>query len=229
MDYDFIWTVVKWVVGIITILLILGGIALYYFWKKSAGKKYKFLLYSADNKNVNIIDGTVSTNPDNTSDTLFTFSNNPTKLTIRKPTRYIDGTAYREITYDNEGKYCYLESVSINEKKLELALQPDEKQITLFRLKETQERYKNPMEKFQAITLIAGFIMCLIVIGGVIFMTVKFSTQIGTIAEIAKDNKEVARINGETINKMVLITEQLAVISGTRINNETNDLVRQLS
>ena len=228
MDYEFIWTIAKWVGGIVGILLLLGGIALWYFWKKSAGKKYKFLLHSADGKNVNIIDGKVTTNPDNSSDSLFTFSNNPSKLTIRKPTKFIDGTAYREITYDSEGKYCYIES-SFNDKKLENALQPDEKQITLFRLKETQERYKNPMEKFQAITLIAGFIMCLIVIGGVIFMTIKFSSQIGTIAEIAKDNKAVAEMNGQTMNKMVLVTEQLAVISGTKINNETGDLIRQLT
>jgi uncharacterized membrane protein YciS (DUF1049 family) len=229
MDYDMIWQVAKILGIVLLVFLVVGGIILYYFWKRSAGKKYDFLLYSSDAKTITIVKADVSVNPENVNDKLFTFANNTSKLEIRKPSRFIDGKPYREITFDNEGKYCYLTQTSFDEKKLEMSLQPEEKQIALFRLKESQERYKNPMEKLTAITLIAGFIMCLIIIGGVLFCTIKFSSQIGTIAEIAKDNKAVSEMNGQTMNKMVLITEQLAAISGTKMNTNSSDLVRQLS
>lgn len=227
MDYSIFWTIGKWVGGVSLTLLVLGGIALFVLWKYS-GKKHKFLLYSKDGLNVSIVGASIRANKDNKSDRKFYFPDNQYELEIRKPTRFMNGKPYREITYDQEGKYCYLEGTTFNEDKLNLTLKPEEKQIALFRLKEYQERYKDPIDKMGAISMIMQLIMVFIIAGGCIFCFVKTGTMLNTISEVVQETNKNAEITGETTAKQLQIMEMMAVMQGMEVDGN-GKLMRQLS
>lgn len=227
MDYEIFWTIGKWVGGILVALLAISGAVLWFLWKRSRNK-HKFLLYSKDGLNVRVIGANIKVNKENKADKMFDFPDGNCQLPIDKPTRFLDGKPYREITYDQEGNYCYLKGTTFDENKLNLTLHPDEKQIALFRLKEYQERYKDPVDKFQAISMIMQLIMVFIIAGGCIFCFVKAGTMLDTIAEVVKETNKNAEIAGATTAKQLQIMEQMAAMQGATIA-PNGSITRQLT
>jgi len=214
--------------GVFGFLILIAVLLFAFFWFKGKKKaKFKFLLWSKDGRSVTTIEGIVKIDPNNKKNKQFFFSTNDSSLGIKEPTRWINNEPYREITYDKEGNYIYLKNITLDEGNMKMALAPEEKSIALFRLKETQEKYQNPMEKTQAIMLITGFLMILILIVGIVYATFSFGSGIKHMIDVAELNKESMDIAASITATNADVTVQLVQVTAA-LTGKTN-ITRQLS
>ena len=232
-------------IGFGSVLLLAGGIFLYF--KITSSKKFPFLLYSRDGWNVTTIHAKVLVNPENVKDKKFIFDEYDSPLDIGEPTKWINGVPHREITYNQLNEFSYVKGRVVEGKEikgynefryvkgtiiddisyLKVALEPEEKQISLSRLKENMKRYENPMGKLQAYTLIAGFVLVLLLAIGIIYSTIAYVGASEDLVTLAKENAKAIPEVGRIADNIAKATSQLTTVEAS-ISEQVN-LTRRLT
>lgn len=209
-------------------VIVVGVIVFFIYMLKKGGKKFPFVLYSLDGKTSRVIYGRVKTDPANKEKKAFVFKENSSELLIAPPTLYIDRKGHREITYTPDGGLAYIKNKKIDDKLyLEKALMPEEKQITLFRMKENNTRYQNPMNKYQALIMGASLILILLLLIGIIYVTIQFGKNSTLYVTLAKENKETASSNAATTSALKSVAEQLVSVTAALTGNR--EIIRQIT
>ncbi len=204
-------------------LLALGA----WFFFKSKGSKFKFLLYSRDGKSTTVIEAVVKIDSENKSKKTFVFKDHAGELMIRAPTLFMNGKPFREITYADDGDLAYIEGKEVDRTLyLKKALMPEEKQITLFRMKENNKRYENPIDKYQAILMGAMLIVVLLLVVGIIYVTTTYVKNIKVVTELAKDNLKTTSALSSIADIFKSISEQQVTITAMLTNN--SNILRQI-
>ena len=222
-------------ISLTTLMLIVGGViivvpsvGIWLFFRIRKGKAYDFRLHSRDGKTITSIKGFVKIDPKNKSNKRFFFKENDSSLEIREPSSFIDGKPSRDITYNNEGGFVYLEEIVLNTDKLEYALTPEEKQIALFRLRSFENRYESQLSKTQAVMLIANFILILLLLIGSIYAAVTSGETVKNSLVIVKELDSTISKLDETAKTNLLISEQQTNIMAMLAPNGTQ-IVRRLT
>lgn len=212
------------IVVAIVFCLACGILLVAWFWM--GRKQFQFILYAKDGTNRTYLNAKVKTDPKHPDVQKFVFSGGQS-LDIKEPTCYINKKPVREITYNKLGEYCYLTATKFDEKNYNSkALEPEEKQIALFRYKENSERYAKTLDKYQAITLIAMFVMTLIIGIGIIYCTITYVNTTSKFVEIAQENGKVADELKNIANIFQGISQQQSVITAALVGNNT--IIRKL-
>lgn len=111
-----------------------------------------------------------------------------------------------------------------------LALDPEEKQITLFRLERYHEKYPMPVTKMEVLLLVGFIILFIISVVGVGYTTYQNSKTAQYVGQTAEDLKGVtsnlASVHNTQLNILNLQSQLIAQIKGQPINA---NLTRQLS
>lgn len=213
------------ILSFIGISILVG--AYIFFFKNKNNKQFPFILYSADMIHRQVIYPKLKIDPLNHAQKKFFFEEHKESLEIKPPTAWIDGKSYREITYNDKGEFSYLEGLKVNKDKyLEISISPEEKTIALARYKEHYERYKENMNKYQAYTMIGGFILVFLIAIGVIYSTIAYVNVSSNMVELEKQNVKYKELESGNINAMNEIVKQLVIISG---KNSGGEIVRPLS
>lgn len=217
---------------VIAILIVIGvtiplGIIAFFIFR-SKGSKHPFILLSRDGKSANVVTAVLKTDPQNSSKKQFVFSTLNTFLPIAKPNWYFNRIGYRIITQDNKGDYSYVEPKLV-ESTFEFGLTPEEKELALFRYRENQKRYENPMNKMQAAMVIAGFILVLIIMIGVIYSTIAYVNASSNVVKMTHELNEMAKTNHQAIQTMQQISLQQTQIIASLQGQGNVTINRQLS
>lgn len=176
--------------------LVLLGLVWWYYSAVASKKKYPFLYYKSA---TNVVKTNGRLRYDRvTKKKFFTFDFTEDKLEIRPATRDLDGVSYREITTDRKGDLIYLQAGKIvDERYLQVALEPEEKILALEKYKEIEARFQNPMEK-SAVALMAGaFVLVLLIMIGIVYVTISYSNSIKDAKELSVENTKTAQANRE--------------------------------
>jgi len=223
MSINIIW-IIAGAFGIVLFFII----GVFIWLRLKSGKKYAFLFYPPSNPNkVNVIYGQVKADPVNKKNKLFSFAETDSKLPVRPPTKEIAGVLYREITLDKHNDFVYIKKNVLIGQELSYVLDNEEKQLALLRIKESNIEYQNPMNKYQAYTLIAGFILILLIVIGVVYSTIAYVNNSKDMASLAKENYKVAQELTAITNTLLKVNEQqIAMLSA--ITGNVN-ITRQLS
>lgn len=213
--------IIIYVVIALTVLILLGGGFVWWLMKKKRSKKFNFFFYSKDGKRSRVINAIVKIDSENASKKVFYFAEFDSELSIRDPSFEFEGKLYRECMQDPNGDLQYVERSDIDNKKLELAILPEEKALALYRFKENQRRYDNPLNKATAGLLIGGFILVFLIMLGVIYSTIAFGNSAVKQVETAKVNHEVAQTNLAVAETNRDIVEQLVTVAALLTNNKS--------
>lgn len=220
-------SIIYYLIGGFVVLLILGGAAFYFFFMRKRGKKFPFMYYSLDGDKAKIVPADLKIDPQNPSKKIFYFSDIDAELPVQKPTLYFEGKWLRECVQDDNGELQYLQRQKIdNSEYLSISIRPEEKALALYRYKENQRRYENPMTKANAMLLISGFILVLLIMIGVIYSTIAFANAAAKQTEVAKDNLEATKVNQRIAEVNQGVTEQLASIAAALTGNA--NITRQI-
>lgn len=95
-----------------------------------------------------------------------------------------------------------------------MALTGEEKQVTLSRYKEYQKRYADPMNKYQAMSLVMLLLMTIIITASVIISTYQLVGNSKTMVEVNKESQKVAnsiKASTDVLNEISL--QNTAMIS----------------
>lgn len=178
------WTSMIITGSVVFFLAIVGGIIWYGMTK--AKWKYNFLLTTRDGKNGRLVKAKIIQDADNPKIRKFAFKDSDNTLMIQEPNGSFEGKPVRKITYNSEGKYVYLKGYSVDEKDyLSISLKPEARELALYQYQANQRR--NPvMDKLQLATLVTGIILFIIILGSIIFMSVKFYKASDNIVEVSK-------------------------------------------
>lgn len=217
------------VIGAVIFIIICLVLWLFVFRKKQG---YPFLLYSRDLQRRKVIQATLKADPGNKENKQFFFGGVDTKLSLKEPTCFQDGVAYREVMQNKDGGYSYIEGCEINEKNyIELSLTADEKSLALHRIKENEARYANPMGKQQAAMLITGFVLIIILVIGIIYSTIAYVGAGKDVIKVVVATKEMQNAQNANTNTLALISAQQAQITAalTKENNINTNLTRQIT
>lgn len=206
-------TYIPYIIGFVFIVLIGGGILFFFLLRGGRRKKFPFILYSLDGEKATIITARVKIDKQNPSKKVFFFENFDATLDIREPTWYFGGTAYRECMQDHNGELQYIKRDKIDKDKLRLAIAPEEKALALYRYKENQRRYENPMDKTSAAILISGFILVLLIMIGIIYSTIAYAGAIKNVVTVAKEVSKTADTVSAISQTNQDTTEQLVAIA----------------
>lgn len=199
---------------VLTMSLIGAGIYFFFFHNKKKG--YPFLLYSRDGTTAKEIIGKVKIDPQNKSKKSFAFDIASTELIIQPPTLHMDKKAFREVTWTDDGELTYIANKQIDRSLLlTKAILPEEKQISLMRMKENNERYQNPINKWQALIMGLSLLLIFLLLGGIIFTTIQYGKISQTHVTLAKENKETAKEIKSATDNLVKIAEQQTSITAS--------------
>lgn len=223
VDYG---TVIIYVVVGFVVLLIIAAVFFFWIMKKKRGKKFKFIFYSKDGKRSRVVDATVKVDPENVSKKQFFFAEFDQTLDIREPSVEFNNVLYRECTQDTNGDLQYVERSDIDRSKLKLSILPEEKSLSLYRFKENQRRYENPLSKATAGLLIGGFILVFLIMLGVVYSTIAFSNSASKQVETAKVNLEVSKSNAQVSATNKDVAAQLVTVAALLTNNAS--ITRQI-
>lgn len=213
----------SWVFAIIGVVgglfvLIIAVAGYFFFFKKK--KQYPFLLYSRNMRDRRVVYGSLKIDPDNKEDKKFFFAGMTSTLPLKEPTCFQDGKAYREIIQNKDGGYSYIEECRLDEDKyMSLSLSPDEKSLALHRIKENEDRNQNPMSKHQAVMLITGFVLIIILVIGIIYATIAYVGASKNLVKLAEETKKITNTIASSNNVMKDITAQQTAIIAALANN----------
>lgn len=224
------WLIAIFVVLGTVIFSIIGLVLWLFVFKKNKG--HPFLLYSRDLQRRKTIQATLKADPGNKENKLFFFPGVDTKLPLREPTCFQDGTSYREIIQNKDGGYSYLEGCKIDEENyIKLSLTADEKSLALHRIKENEARYANPMGKTQAAMIITGFVLIIILVIGIIYSTIAYVGAGKDVIKVVKATQDMQNAQNSNTNTLALISSQQAQITAalTKTNNINTNITRQIS
>jgi flagellar basal body-associated protein FliL len=219
-------TVIMIVVGIIFVI-ILGAGSIFLMAKNRNNKKYPFLLYNKANpdKPETHYPKTLR-NPENKSQVFFLFPNGE-KLEVRSPTLYMNGTWYREITFNNRGEYTYLKGRVIDDEEfLKTALLPEEKEIAIQRTTQYVKRYEESVGKYQAVALIANLVLILILVIGIVYSVIQFASFGESNQKAAEEVSKSTQALNSISDNYLKVTDQLAIIASALTGE---DLKRPIS
>jgi hypothetical protein len=177
----------------VTTMLISGGIVLFlgivagviWYGITRAKWKYNFELTTRDGKNSRLIKAKITSDPDNPKIQRFAFKENSSLLMIKEPDGSFEGKPIRRITYNSEGKYVYLTGYSVDEHNyLKMSLKPEARELALYQYQANQRR--NPvLDKLQMATLITGVVLFILILGSIVFMSIKFYKASDNVVEIS--------------------------------------------
>lgn len=193
-------------------VVIFGGVGVVLWLIFSKGKKqFPFLIYGV-NGEISTSKGTVKVDPGNKTNKKFFIEGTDQSLPIRPPTSTIGGIAYREVMYDQNGDLQYIQKKVNRDKAMDIGLIPEEKQIALFRIKENERRYENPMGKAQAYMLLSMFVLIFILILGIVFSVISFTKNTDQMVQISETNRDSLKIQKNVADSNARVVEQLAGI-----------------
>lgn len=216
------------IIAIVSLVSLMGLILLFAFLIKGSSG-FSFLLYSKDGRVRTKLIAKIKSDEKNRAIKRFVFPDGQ-NLPIREPTCYINNKPYREITFNSLGEYSYLEASKFDidkETYLKLSLEPEEKQLALYRYKEYADKYSKSIDKYQAMTLVAMFIMTLIIGIGVIYSTIAYVNVSGKFVDIAQENTKVTNGLKDVSKIQQTISQQQIIMTGALIGNKS--AIRQLT
>jgi len=180
--------------GVVAFIVVMIGVFWYFTRTKGSGKKIPFLLYNDDGTVAKTLNAKVKVDKHNRSDRTFVFEENPSVLQIKKPTLYLNGVGYRQITLGARGEYVYLEGnrISYDDYK-ESALTSEDVAVATSLILENNREFENPMQKTTAALVIGMAIIALLIMIGNIYATI-------TLVGNSKDMLAVAQENSKTVS-----------------------------
>ena len=202
--------------SVIIFLSIIGGVIWYSMTK--AKWKYNFLLTTRDGKNGRLLKAKKIRDPDNPKIVKFAFKDSDNTLMIQEPNGSWEGKPVRKITYNSEGKYTYLKGYSVDEKDyLNISLKPEARELALYQYQANQRR--NPVtDKLQLATLITGIILFILILGSIIFMSVKFYKSSDNIVEVSK-SLEIATGNMKSYTDALMESNKIFLAASNNLAN----------
>ena len=216
-------SIIMWLVIGVGALIVVFTITFFVLKKNSKAGKNLFLLYrTRDSSQAEIIQGEIIVDKSNPSKKEYNFPQYNTRLPVTRPTKRIGGTWYRQVYVNNLGQLSYVTGSFLRDDGAEESkLKIEEKQLALYMFKEYQEQYQNPINKTQAVLVVAMFILAFIATAGAIYVTVTFAGNTTDIVTIAKENKEVSVTNKQNTAIMIDLVERLDVIA-SKLTGEYN-------
>lgn len=197
---------------VIFIVLVVGGLMAYFFFIKG-GKKFKFLLASKDGKTLKELTARVKADSANLKKKVFVFDNG-NELIIKEANFFVGGKSYRLIGHTPDGDYTYINEWEISQDKyLKFSLAPEDKQLALYRMKENNIRFQDPLAKNTLMMMTAMLVLTLLLTMGIIFSVYQYAKISGTHVDLAKENNKIMEGIRQSVNTMGDVSERLVTVT----------------
>jgi len=219
MEFN-IWWIVGGVIGLIVIL---AGV-FFYFNNKNKGNKFLFKLHLPDGVNTKNVYAVVRRDPLHPQQKQFFFKEYNLSLAYRSPHRYENNISVRDIAFNDKQEFDYVTVSKLENGVVSKALDPQEKQMALSRIKEANNRYDYDMSRRQAMQFFGMIGLTIIMIIGLVVGTIFYARSVGDSVEVAETNREVANSLNSVANQIAQITQEQAIITNLLVENNRGDL-----